>query len=526
LFQTVNGISSLVSSTAYAQLTSLTLLEQAAILNQGSYFYTPFYYVLDDSAEVFAVRPYFLDQPAVVARTFIAENATTGLQASIASGYALTKTSTGYQLTLSTASNTAFQALPDNQVGCQLAFTTADGAGTAFLVGVQQSRPNGQGERTYVFNLNTSYDITNDHAMDLLSFVIPSATSTVPRTALTQVFKVLFYTTASQPLTFVSSTIDALLGTSQLGQGAVGVTYESLSLEFGNYLATLWNSYRSFSSTLPYQTYALDVPATYTSVVYPTDPTTGGLTFNQDGSPNFTVLHNVGDPILDVHGQPTYLHRAGDPILDSNQNPMTVVGYTTQLTRLIDFFTISAVYRFANDPITTAYVAYVEATLLTYITQDLVVLNKQLLEGTTASFYPSVSQGSVAASIENNSLITMAADQALKATLYVTSDNAGNTALLASLTSSTIKGLGDYLAANTTISLSKLQAYLMNIYGDDVVDVEISGLGGDANNYNVVTLADASSRLSIGKILAVQTNNQMTVQEAVKVTFVVHDTSL
>lgn len=522
LFQTVNGKTALVSGNQYAQLTALALSEQAKALNDGSYASTPFYYVLDNSRDIFAVRPYFMDSPSIHTRSFIQENATTGLQVSIGANYSISKTSTGYRLLLTTKSNDAYQALLDSQVFCQLEFTSSSTPSSAYLKGVQQPRADGKGERTFLFDISTNYDINKDDLIALTSFQM-FGNVTAPRGALKQKIKVLFGTTSPMPSTYVISSIDAKLGAFQLGTGAVGLTHEELDVWFGYALTNLWNNYRSFSSEIQYQTYPHDVPAVYEKDVYLKDPLTGATFTVVNDQIQYNKLHSAGDPILDTDGQPTFAHRAGDYVLDTNtQLPLPVADYQTRLKRSLDIFAIDAVYAFANDPITTTYMAYIKSMLLSWITQDLVDLNNKALEKTTIYFYPKIAKGSVIALINENVEETIEAAQNLVVTLYLSRDKYLNTALKSSLEVATIKTIGTYFAANSTVSTSGVQNALLSVYGSDVIEVSVNGLGARDGDV-VITLTDSSTQLSIAKALAVQANDQMAVQEKVTINILLHD---
>lgn len=523
LLQTTNGKTGLVSNTQYNQLSSLSLTELAKALNTGAYSFTPFYYVLDTTTEVFYVRPYFLDKPKISSRSFIQENATTGLQVSIDANYAISKTSTGYRLTISTKSNAAYQDLQDSQVFCQLMFVSDKQVSPAYMLGTQQVRANDQGEQTFVFDISTNYDIDSDNFMSMTSFAV-AGTTVIPRCSLKQSFKVIFGTTESMPSTFSQSAIDADLGWFQLSSGAKGITLEELELEFGSALPTLWNSYRSYAAEINYQTYPADVPAVYDKDIYAHNPTTGSIfAVNGAGDLVYTKLHSVGEIVKDSSNHTVYAHRAGDPVLDPvTQLPVPLTNYETKLKRSIDVFAIDAVYSFANDPITTSYMDYVKNALLSWLTNDLVSLNTKALEKTNIYFYPKITKGYVNVLINNNLQQSVEAAQVLTVDIYVTKDKYLNGALLASLQATTIQTLGSYLSNNSTVSTAGGQDAVMAAYGNDVTSVNISGLVGYAGNV-VVTVLDSSSRLSLAKELVVQANNQMAVKENMIINFIVHD---
>ena len=239
-------------------------------------------------------------------------NAATGIQVSIGSSYTINKSSTGYQLILQTSSDSAYQALPDNEVFCQLGFSSTSQTQSAFLLGVQQPRTNNQGERTYVFTITADYDIDSNDILALPSF-ITSMAGQIPRAALTQPFNVLFSTNAPTAVSAPTTTIDSLLGRAQLPSGVIGVTQEILTVQFGYSLEYLWNSYRTIVAPVSYQTYLANVPKTYLTNVYSADPTTGADFTVVNGTLTWNILHKAGDPVLDSNGNPVYLHMAGDP---------------------------------------------------------------------------------------------------------------------------------------------------------------------------------------------------------------------
>lgn len=522
LFYTSNGKTSPLSTSQYTVLTAKTASNQAEELNGGAYSSTPFYYVYDTTGEEFEVRPYFLDLPSILLRSFIKENATTGLQVSIGSS-SISKTSTGFRIAIVTSSSDEYQALADSKVFCQLAFSNDHQSGTAYLVGTQQTRENDEGERTFLFDLTTDYDIDSDHGLILSSFAIDGS-SGYPRTDLTQYFYVYFGVTSTMPSTYSSSSIDSSLGTFQLGSGAVGTTSERLKINLGAYLDKLWVSYRSSASEITYQTYAADVPATYSEDVYETDSSTGSI-FSVDSAGDlvYTKLHSAGDVKTDSSGNTIYTHRAGDYVLDSETGlPVPVTDYSTILTRVVDIFVIDSVYVFATDTTTTEYLSDIKSSLLTWLTEDLETLNDDALERTTIYFYPRTMKGSVDVKVGNNVQESVEAAQSLTVTYYVTSDTYSNSSLIAAIEKAGIKAIGTYLANNTTVSTSGLIDVLTTAAGSDIVDVVVSGLGGSTSNV-VLTLMDSSTRLSIGKVLAVQANTQLAVKDDINVNFLVHD---
>jgi hypothetical protein len=99
----------------------------------------------------------------------------------------------------------------------------------------------------------------------------------------------------------------------------------------------------------------------------------------------------------------------------------------------------------------------------------------------------------------------------------------GNSDLQNQIVKTTISTIATVLN-NDTVADSALKVALMNIYGNDVIDCEITGLGG-SSSISVLTVLDASNKLSIRKRLYAQPDNSLIVQEDVTVTFVQHQLS-
>lgn len=520
LVQSINGISSLMTKAAYLTLEGLPQADLCSTLNAGKYAYTPFYYVLDMSTDTFVVRPYYLDAPKIDSRSFIQENPDTGLQVSIDATYSLVKTTGGYRLTLSTKSNDAYKELDDSEVSCQLAFASATQGTNAFMLGVQQPRETPSDERIYVFDITCQYDVDASDALALPTFSTANGSLT-PRCSLSQSFSILFATSNSQATQTTTTAIDGFLGAFQLPSGTVGITHEALTLTFGYALTTLWNSFRSFAASIPYQTYISDVPRTYPKDVYATDPVTGSSFTVVDGELVYDLVHQAGDLVLDAQGQPSYLHRAGDLVLDLFNRPIPVENYQTVINRSVDLVTLDGSYQFATDPVTIAYLDQIYASLLTSLTSELVTLNTEALEKTQIFYYPSVTQGNINVIADNNKLVNLEAAQGLKVTLYVSIEVFNNKSLTSTLQSTTIKTIGDYLSSRQTVAISLLEDALSTKYGNDVVGVTVSGLGGDSN-YRVMTVVDESTKLSIRKILKLLPSAQTAVYEDISVVFSTH----
>jgi hypothetical protein len=515
LYQNINGVVSMVSDEVLNQLNSMTPTNLALAINNGNYFWSPFYYVVDMTNNELALRPYYLSAPSVVTKTFESDNDLTQLSVST-STYNFTQTETGYQLVLSTSSSTAFQSLPDSQVFCQLSFVPPGQSARAYLNGTLTGKTSA-GERLFTFDLSTNYNVDSNSNLYLTKFFMynlnPGQLTACP---LENTFDIVYGTTSAMPSGWVPAAVDTILGRFLLPSNAVGITNEQIECEFGQYLNTLWAAARTVVSTVQYQTYTVNVPYYYQADVYQVDPTTGQQFSIVNGQPVFTILHHKGDPVLNSDGSPSYQYKVGDVILDGQGNPVPVSPRT--LTRNLDIMMIEAPYRFANDTVAPAYVSQLLETVVGWLMGQFETLNEQLLEETELYFYPVANIGSVQVYGQDGLIYNVDAGQSFNVVLYVSPTVFANETLKQQLESATISSINTTLQQDV-VSNDMITTALRELYGSDVISFTQSGLGGAAN-LTMITLVDDSTQLGIAKNLVVNANGTLSVEEAVNVTFV------
>lgn len=519
LYVNNNGVTKLVTTTAYNALQALPNSLKCTNVNSSNYLYSPFHYVLDARTTNFVIRPYYLDAPEIISKSFVQENAATGLQASVDTTYVIEKTSTGYRLSISTISNDAFKALPDNKVFCQMSFVTETQPLASFMLGVQLTRA-ADAERVFIFDMTSDFNLNSTHQLDQTAFSFgPAGLPTFSN--LLQDMDIFFITTATLPVSLQFTNIDNRLGKFQLPSNAIGITHEKMKLNYGYSLDTLWARARSVLSSVPYKTYTTAQPKLYDADVFSVDPVTGAA-FSINGSGNlvYNYLHRKNDPVLDGSSNPVYVHLAGEPQLDEFGSPLPADNYESKMIRHIDITVIEGAYRFATDSVARDYRKLIDTSLVSWITQDLVSLNKPLLDKTNIYFYPKVTQGDISIISKDGIESKIIAGQEFNLILHITEDTDNNPLLKESLIRTSIKTIDANIKGLTT-AVSAIEYALRNQYGSDVIDVKLSGLGG-ANEFDTITVIDKANRLSIKKNLVAQPDNQLIVKEAVTVEFIKH----
>jgi hypothetical protein len=518
LYKNLRGVMTLVSDGEIAQLANLTVDQLAVQASANQYRYCPFHYVLDNSTNEFAIRAYYLDGPVINALSYLAHNDSTGLQVTT-SVYSVAKSDAGYTLTVSVTSNAAYKALSDSDCQIILMYVPDGERQAAYLLG-SMAGLNSSGERIFTFNLESNFNVDSDDAITLTQFSMFTSALIDTSALLAQDFTILYTTTAAMPSGWSTGTIDALLPTFLIPSGTVGITQENIEVQFGQKLEQLWTSARTTASAQQYQTYPANVPATYSMDIYARGPDGAIFTINSAGDIEYTILHHKGDLVKDSNNNQVYAHLAGDPVLGANNQPVVTTGRT--LLRTMDIMLIEGVYRFGTDTAAINYQAQIVSSLVSWITGDLTAIEQNLIEPAELYYYPQQTLGSIAV-LANGLNTSIEAAQSLVVTLSVPLSVYNNSDLRNELDDNTISVISAALA-NTQVSVSAIQSALLASYGDDVVDVVMSGLGG-VTPLTLFTVTDNTARCSIKKKLTASSDNSLIVEEDVTVNYVVHDIS-
>lgn len=514
VYQNSSGIISIVPKGTVDALLATSPDNIAHVVTNGNYLYTPFHYVLDSTGSEFELRPYFFDRPVAQTVKFVSQNDTTGLQVNTNS-YALSRTLEGFKLTVSTKSNKNYQDLLDINTLAQLNFIPFGEDSRCYLNGTLVGRTTG-GERVFEFNITTNFDVDSTDHLFLNSFLIFTTDPKSLKTVLDSDFEILYLTNSIPDTNYIRSGIDDIFGKFITPDFTFGITQEKIKLRFGYSLKTLWSRSRSVVSSANYQKYTVDIAWLYEKDVYANNNVTGSnFSFDASGNIIYTKLHSKGDPILDQNNQPTYRYRVGDVVTDLSGNP--VASDQAKITRQIDIMFIEGAYFFATDSAASSYRTDIVDTVISWLTVDLDQMGNSLLEQTNLYFYPKTTMGTIKALTDDGLVSSIEANQYFVVDLYVSIPVYQNLELRQALTKSTISTI-DTALKSQTISTSTLTSQLRQVYGNDVVSLTVSGLGG-IKNLAALTVINSGDRCNIRKRLIKLPDDKLIVTEDVTVNF-------
>lgn len=516
LFENSRGVMKLVPDARVDVLKSQASEVIAADVTNNSYLYTPFHYVMDFGLDEFNVRPYYLDKPVALYKSFVSDNDRTLLQVSV-NEFEIERVEGGYRLVVSVKSSQEFKDLADDEVFIQLAFKPKGEDVYAYLNGKLEGY-NNEDERVFSFDLSTSFYINRSDEMELTRFRMYNLDDRRVVSALENDFEVLFSTTRRMPKTWREDDVDKRLGRFLLPAEIYGISNDRVRVRFGYSLHNLWARARSVITSNDYARYQTDKPLVYKEDIYEIDPATGSSVTVSGDNVQYRIKHAKGSPVM-YEGKPVMEYRRGDVILDALGKPTFDNVYG--LARQVDIMMIEGAYWFATDDITIDYRQEIVDTLVSWIHDGLKDISKSLLEQTRIFFYPKSTVGPIEVMVNNSVRTIIESGQRFVVKLFVSNIVHGNHELRKELKAATVRILAESLKGEV-VSNSAITEELREAYGNDVIAFSLEGLGGRTDVETITVLNDAK-RLSLRKRLVAQGDGSLFVEEDVTCEFLRHD---
>lgn len=504
-----NGKVTPLTDANIARLDGMSAEQRAREMNNSRYVYSPFHNVLDATNNNFDMRPYYLDNPTITQKIFVGENDTANLQVAIKE-YDIARSDKGYKVTVRLEQGEQFRRLEDNQISLQIGYQPTGETRWASTVGTLAGLI--ENDRVYEFEIETNYDIDLNDELRTLNMSMFSNAQNDYFVPLTTNLDVTICVVNSVTPGYQPNELDEMVQLHLLPDEFMTVTRERLITTLGYNLTRLWRRSRPVLSSESYKKYDHNVPAIYTTTIYATDANGNVIiTINPDGTLNYEVLHRVGDPVLDENGLPVMEHRIGDPILDANGNPILLDA--RKLLYETTLFMVDGLFYYANERDAANYATEIPMEIVTWINNDISVLDSRLLSEAELFLYPTTTYGDTVASIREGQQVTIPVDQAFSLSFYLNKSGYTNPTIRPSLIANAKSVINDHLQ-RSTISMSDIISKLKETSGTDVMAIEASGLGG-TNNFTIITVEDDAVRLAVRKKLVVLPNQELTVEDDV-----------
>lgn len=521
LFRLREGVLSVVGEPTYQSLMSLAQGQyyddlMVTMTEQSELVYTPWHYVLDTVDNTFRLGAYHLESPDIGYRSFVAENASAQLLVGTGS-VTLSRIDSGYRLTVETESGDTYKSLTNDQTHVQLAYKPVNESDYAYITGTLVGTDASTKERVFQFDIPTTYYINGSDQIQFAGFSLYDNEIVETLSELTQEFYLLWSVSDYSINDLVQTDIDLLIYKDQLPANAVGISQESLTLEFGTALTWLWKQARTVKDSVVYETYTQDVLMFYPANVYETDDQGNRrLVKNDAGEWTSILLHTAGDPVLDDEGNQRILYAAGD-VKTINGEP--IEAGPRKVVRHLDLMLVDARFYFATEANDVSYRVELADAVLNYLV-SIADINERLLENTELYYVPVTTLGDIDVLVGAGMETTISSTQAFTVYLYLTQTAYNNETLKATFKDKVQTIIHDALT-NATFSVDGLGSLIGSTLGDDIMAVYVNPIGTN-NDLTVFTAMDEVTRCSVQRKLVVLPDNTLQVQDAIDVQFIRH----
>lgn len=483
----------------------------------GDYFYTPFHYVYDVSDSVLTVRPYYFGNPKLTRRFFVEDNGTMGIGVN-SNNHNFLRTDKGWKLQVMTSSTDTLKAMDEEVLVAQLAYIPPGEVTRVYLNGTLLGRDPQTKEWIFEFEFESNWDVDPEHNVYLNGFEADQIAPHAYPAGMSTVFDIFFGVQTALVIPGDYTNIDELMGKFMFQEDVMGLYHEQVTLELGNSLDGLWARARSTVGEEQYLRYEADVVERWTTDV-PDTTATGAvkIAYDAQNRPYVVYKHRAGDVKLKDNGQPEILHAAGSIMY---QNGAPIVASPRTILRQVELCLFDGVYYFVTNQTDVAYRDTVPNQIVEWVNLTLAPIRKKLLEKTKLWFHPKSTVGLINAVVDDSLPITMQAAQHLYIEFFVSETVYKDEALKEEIRKAARKAL-TLAFKELQVTRNGLETLLKTTMGDDVTGVTITGLGG-YRNYSVITMADESSRLCIGKKMVTLPNATFGVADSIEMQFVKH----
>ncbi|MNP89086.1 hypothetical protein D3C85_14860 [compost metagenome] len=483
----------------------------------NNYFYTPFHYVYDITDNVFKVRPYYFGSPAITRRFFVKDNGSLGVGVS-ANNHEFIRTEDGWVLRVMSSSTDSLKELDEEVLVAQLAFTPPGEVTRIYLNGDLVGRDPETKEWIFEFRFNSTWDVDVDDRVYLTGFEGEGVSPHPYPANMNTVFDIFYGVDVSMVDIGQETMIDEDMGKFLIDMDVVGLYHEQVTLKLGDSLNGLWARARSTVGEEQYLRYEDDIPRLHTANVPARDNETGAVVIERDANnkPQIIYINRVGDPVIE-NDKVIYLHRKGDVIL---QNGAPIVASPRSVQRQVELCLLDGVYYFINAQTDIAYRDTVPDQIVEWVNVTLKPIRNKLLENTKLWFHPKATVGLIKAIVDESVETNIQAGQHLDIKYYVTPTVLQNDALKDEIRRTTRKTITTAFK-ELQVTRNGLETKLKEVMGGDVLGVTLKNLGG-TRNYDVISMADESSRLCIAKKLVALPNATFGVEDSIEIDFYAH----
>lgn len=501
LFETINGTTTVLTSSEVDEINSNPLL-----LNNRNVSYSPFHYIFDSSTSSTEVRVYSLDEPKMLARSFIDINKNDDVPVSISTlGVEMSLVGNNYQIKVKPSATSV-------QIGSDVPYVTCgllklDKNGNIIASKIVKANIDTE---TFDFEIETDLDIDRDNKLYTRWGI-----KNVPMDLTDEL--VIVYGVEVEYFDNVTN----LTSNSRLPNEYITVNNESVTLRFGIPLDSLYKPFRVIRDTeVVYDYYTEDEQAVYTKDVYEMDGNVRKVYLvEEDGvvtSAEFNKLHSVGDLVADNLGNPVYTHLVGHQKFHPDGSPV-ILDEGINDRYQVGLLLIDGIYKYANADAINEYRDGVSTSLISFI--DVVgEVSSGLDEFSVMEFKPRGSIGNILVRLGDDITASLSSDIQIGIVVHMTSKGFADSALLNHLRTK-IKAVVATHVNSSVISSSAIAADIKKDASEDMTNVHVDGFGDD-RTIRYMSIIDESDSFNLKEVLSELNNGKFDITESITIKFV------
>jgi len=517
LFDVTDYTTQLVTSVVKNRYMGLTNEELVELIANRTLVYTPFYYVMDLTNNQAVLRTYHLDEPKLNYQTFVSENEALGIEVGVGS-IDIEHQDDGYLITLVTQSSQSYKQLENDSVGIQLCTNITDSISLASVRGTFFGL-NENDERIWQFKLDTNYDVDVNDVIYFTNLWMFGQKQYSVGTPLDLNMSFIFTMDGDPASTDTPS--DRKIEQPMFEDLQLAIIETSYSVTLGKRLGNLYSRIRPLVGEGQYKRYETDIPQRYEADELKRDPETGNLVFDSQGK--VIILHRAGDIEYAPNGQPRLKYLKNDIVMDENGNPVPLA--PRDLLYHFDFIGFDGAYYFSRDDYDKEFAQETKDHFINVINVDMQYFDTLMLDRTGLFYQPRSKIGSQEVVVNSNYQMALKQDLSFVLVYYLSETGYKNQNLKESLLAASPRLINQTLAGATQISTAELTTILLADAPEDVRGLKLSALAGDST-IDIISNEDALTGFGVRKVLRLTSDQLISVQEAVDVTFMPHDVNM
>ncbi|CAH0448062.1 hypothetical protein SM033_00238 [Vibrio phage vB_VpaM_sm033] len=498
LYTKEDGVVRIMSDQETISFNNLSIYEKADYLNENSYFYTPFHYVIDETFTTNNLRGYYIAEPVVDTVNNLNQNPNVGFTVNTS------ETSLTY--------NEETQVYVISIVAETPNFGERTIAVLNYTDPVSGSQWDIVGERTIIDSAQTRFDFefTNELDIDSKHFFSSMGWSGngAPRISLEESSFDLVYlnTTAAG-----TSAFDYVLAKNALGGTYTAINHEKLDIVLGNHLESLYTPMRVVLTDPTYATWPYDVPDLYEETKYEEGITGKILQENEDGTFDFKKEYEQGEQVV-IDGELQWLHRKGDLMVDEITG-LAIEEVPGGLAFECRLALIDAAFRFGSTLELTSYSKSIPQTLVSTLKGPVARVKQSLLEETELFFEPVSDKVDALATLEAGRQALINTALSFKVRIRLTDSAYQNSSIRDRIRTSLISILNTELT-NRDFYVSRLYANLRNLSPENIKSIEIDSPIPDAQ---MAQLQEENASFTLASKVLVLANGEMDIVDDVDI---------